>query len=195
MIVAGGDERGDACEKLDVNLGQWSTIASLNNPRNGAAGAAHLNSVFVFGGNHEYKIVNSIEQYDLIANMWTILQVQQPVALHRQMSAACLDSCIYLFKHFFDEYNPEKWNVECFDLTTLQFKQVRQVMDLRIHPTVVATVSVTADKVSNLKTFEARQKQLLSSFFPEKQTAAFEFTVLSDSSTWTSLFHSMCLLL
>lgn len=134
------------CEKFDVQLNQWSPIASLNIPRREAAGAAHLNSVFVFGGNSGRKFLDSVEMYDVLTDKWTLLEAQLSVA-RDHLAAACVDNCVYLF----GGKNPVKINetskiTECFDFTTLQFTQVPS-LHIRLHSLAAASVVLTEHQV------------------------------------------------
>jgi len=101
IIAAGGYKFENkylaSCEKFDVQLNQWSEIASLNKPRYYAAAAAHSDSVFVFGGvNDVVAYLDEIEQYDTAADKWTVLQARLSVA-RQLIAAACLDDNVYLF--------------------------------------------------------------------------------------------------
>ncbi len=128
---------------MDVN--QWSLIASLNIPRRNAAAAAHVNSVFVFGGCNN-KYLDSVEQYDVLTDSWTVLQAKLTVA-RSELAAAYLDNCIYLF----GGSNEENWDKagrasECFDLTQLQFT-VLQPLQAQLYGMAAASVVVTAEQV------------------------------------------------
>ncbi len=75
IIVAGGldsDNRNLAsCEQFNLQLNQWSSIASLNKARSSAAAAAHSHSVFVFGSygpDTAVEVLDDIEEYNTATN-------------------------------------------------------------------------------------------------------------------------------
>ena len=132
IIVAGGLDSENkylaSCEKFNVQLNQWSKIASLNKPRQYAAAAAHSDSVFVFGGfNNVDGYLDEIEQYDTAADKWTVLQARLSIA-RELIAAACLDDNVYLFGGLNDKKLVEAGSTaECFSVKDKNIKKTEPV--------------------------------------------------------------------
>lgn len=112
----------DNCEKFDVELEKWSCIAPLKRARQHAAAAAHSNSVFVFGGdsNNRNDYLDDVEQYDIGADTWTILEARLAIA-RSKLAATYLDGRIYLFGGFNNSQIDASFCSECFDVKLSEF--------------------------------------------------------------------------
>lgn len=53
----------------------WSSIKDMRYSRayHGACAAKNNNYIYVFGGLQDHNIINSIEQYDIMQELWTEL--------------------------------------------------------------------------------------------------------------------------
>ncbi len=111
-----------------------------------AAAAVHLDSVYVFGGRNDENILNSVEQYNFIADSWTVLPAKLTVA-RDQLAAAYLDESIYLFGGLNNNYEKEAGTAcECFNLKKLQLT-VLQPLQEQLYSMAAASVVVTAKQV------------------------------------------------
>jgi N-acetylneuraminic acid mutarotase len=72
----------DLCERFSVHENQWSPLASLNEAR-AFAGVCALSDQFIylFGGFHDYDVLQSMEKYDAVLDTWVTLYVKLPVPL------------------------------------------------------------------------------------------------------------------
>jgi len=147
IIVAGGRDSQNndlaSCEQFNVQLNQWSSIASLNKPRSNAAAAAHSHSVFVFGGfSNVDGNLDEIEEYNTAANKWTVLQARLSVA-RESLAAAYLDDSIYIFGGLNENKVEEASSAtECYDIKKKECKSTEAVhtqMYLAVATSVVLT--------------------------------------------------------
>ncbi len=151
IIVAGGRDSENkelaSCEQFNVQLNQWSSIASLNKPRRDAAAAAHSHSVFVFGGyNPDVGLLDEIEEYNTAADKWTVLQARLTVARY-QLAAAYLDDSIYMFGGYNDNKLVEASSAtECFNVQTKQIKTSSSLLT-QSYLSVATSVTLTAEQV------------------------------------------------
>lgn len=154
IVVVGGLDSDNkdlkSCEQFNVQLSQWSSIASLNKPRYNAAAAAHSHSVFVFGGfifNEGY--LDEIEQYDTAADKWTVLQARLSVARER-IAAACLDDNVYLFGGLNENKLIEASSTtECFSVKNNRIETTDPLHKPTYNAVAVGVVQTTTNKVSS----------------------------------------------
>lgn len=69
-------------EQFQVETGEWTEVTSMTTPR-AFFGATNVRDqfIYVFGGFHDSKIVDSIERYDQILDAWQPLKLTLPHGL------------------------------------------------------------------------------------------------------------------
>jgi hypothetical protein len=90
-VVAGGiDERKctlATCEAYDESEQKWLPICALNKKRYYAGAAAHDGTVYVLGGRFRDIARDSVEQYDAIADKWTIMEMRMSLGRYNHAVA------------------------------------------------------------------------------------------------------------
>ena len=67
------------CEKYDVRENWWIKIACLVEPwKNSSACALTSDTIYVFGGTSNRTVCDSIEQYSIASDTWTLLKIRLP---------------------------------------------------------------------------------------------------------------------
>lgn len=113
VIVAGGstDKAEDLkrCEAFDQLTCKWSPIASLHEELQHSASATLDDLVYLFGsGVH----ANDAEQYDAVADHWTLLTSILP-ARQCSLAVACVNSHIYRIGGLNNVHEPTE-SVHCW---------------------------------------------------------------------------------
>lgn len=69
-------------EQLTMQQNHWENVAPMNTPR-AFASVVQIQSqyCYLFGGLSDYKILNSIEKYDIITDIWISLYFKLPFPL------------------------------------------------------------------------------------------------------------------
>jgi N-acetylneuraminic acid mutarotase len=76
---------------------EWYSAPSLFVPRGGAAAVAHGNYIYVFGGkSFDYKVLSSVERYDLTEEVWDTTFVPDFNYPRYNASAVVFEGKIYL---------------------------------------------------------------------------------------------------
>ena len=72
----------DSCERFSVHENKWFPVCSMNEGR-AFCGVSAIGDQFVylFGGFHDYEVLQSIEKYDSVLDNWITLYVTLPVGL------------------------------------------------------------------------------------------------------------------
>jgi N-acetylneuraminic acid mutarotase len=72
----------DYCERFSVHENKWSHMCSMNEAR-AFAGVSTVGDQFIylFGGFHDYDVLQSIEKHDAVLDTWVTLYVKLPVPL------------------------------------------------------------------------------------------------------------------
>lgn len=72
----------DFCERYSIHENKWYHMNSMNEAR-AFAGVSTVGDQFIylFGGFHDYDVLQSIEKYDTIIDNWVTLYVKLPVPL------------------------------------------------------------------------------------------------------------------
>ncbi len=81
-------------EQYDIESATWKAVADIPFPRGGFASVVHDGFIYMFGGEHVWTCLDSIERYDPFADTWTILG-QLPEARHG-IQGAVLEDRIHL---------------------------------------------------------------------------------------------------
>jgi len=81
------------CKAFNVKQGGWESLADLPTPRTKAAGAVHDNKIYVAGGYHYGKKLQSVFCYDPVSNTWT--EVASMNKRRRGHSLVNLDGLLY----------------------------------------------------------------------------------------------------
>jgi len=67
------------CERYMVSENKWDAIADMIEPRkNSSACTLTADTIYVFGGSSHATSLDSIEQYSISANAWTLLKIRMP---------------------------------------------------------------------------------------------------------------------
>ena len=92
VFVIGGynhdDEVGNqpstlqSCEKYTPADNNWSNCSELSLPR-AYAGCCQLNNefIYIFGGLNGYETTNTIEQYNIVLDKWTLQYIKLPLKI------------------------------------------------------------------------------------------------------------------
>jgi N-acetylneuraminic acid mutarotase len=72
----------DFCERYSLHENKWYLMCSMNEAR-AFAGVTAIGDQFIylFGGFHDYDVLQSIEKYDAVLDSWVTLYVKLPVPL------------------------------------------------------------------------------------------------------------------
>lgn len=71
-----------SCEKFSIIDNQWTTIGTMNESRAFFASVSIENQfIFVFGGLHDFNILQTIEKYDILADNWVSMFFKLPMPL------------------------------------------------------------------------------------------------------------------
>ena len=71
-----------SCEKFSVLDNIWSYVSTMNESRSfGAAVVLDNQFIYMFGGLHDFNVLQTIEKYDTIADSWVALFFKLPVPL------------------------------------------------------------------------------------------------------------------
>jgi len=74
---------------------QWKEVASLNVPRASFAITCSNQEIYVFGGENQKHVLDTIEIYDIKLNIWTLLTNKMPTIL-AYGTASMINNQIYL---------------------------------------------------------------------------------------------------
>ena len=114
----------NACEKFSVTTeAQWSHISSMCEARAFASYVTfNAQYIYVFGGMHDYAILQSVEKYDTISDTWNVMYFKLPRPLAKLGSCLIGDTGILIAGGMSKDFEPtaEVWELS---LTTLAWTQ------------------------------------------------------------------------
>jgi len=94
------------CERLRVNQNQWEFVAPMNEGRAFAACCVLQDQyIYVFGGMHDYTVLQNIEKYDSVTDVWITLYVKLPMPLAKSAAIAIDKRHILLLGGMQADYN------------------------------------------------------------------------------------------
>jgi hypothetical protein len=68
------------CERYAVETDTWKRIPDMVTPRkNASACALSSDTIYLFGGTSQVETVDTVEQYSVSTNVWTMLRVRMPM--------------------------------------------------------------------------------------------------------------------
>lgn len=72
----------DSCERYSIHENRWTNGCAMNEGR-AFSGICAIGDQFIylFGGFHDYEVLNTIEKYDSVLDNWITLYVKLPVGL------------------------------------------------------------------------------------------------------------------
>ena len=80
------------CEKYSIQENLWSYVSTMNEARAFHSSVALENQfIYVFGGLHDFTVLQTIEKYDTISDQWVSLYFKLPVPLAKH-GATVVDS-------------------------------------------------------------------------------------------------------
>lgn len=82
----------DSCEKYHIFENIWTDAADLNIQRSYAGVATFQHFAYVFGGLRNFMALDTIEKYDSLLDIWTILDVKLPFNVAKMGVAPLNDS-------------------------------------------------------------------------------------------------------
>ena len=99
-------------ERLSASGNSWELVTSMNEAR-AFFGSCALDQqyIYVFGGYHDYDMLNTIEKYDTITDTWITLYFKQPFPMANHAAIAIdkrnililggmsSDSCSYCYQY------------------------------------------------------------------------------------------------
>jgi len=76
-------------ERFSIHENKWYYVASMNEAR-AFSGACQMDNqyIYIFGGLHDYQVLNNIEKYDVITDTWVSLYYKLPIPLAKFGSCA-----------------------------------------------------------------------------------------------------------
>jgi len=82
----------ESCERYSINLNRWERICKLNQKRCTMPAIVFEESyIYVFGGYEGSGRIDSIEQYDITNDHWTVLPIKFPLSVEAE-SATLISS-------------------------------------------------------------------------------------------------------
>ncbi len=74
-------------ERYSLTEDKWDPIADMCEPRkNSSACALTADTIYVFGGSSQSQSSDTIEQYSIATNAWTLLKIKMPCPISFQTS-------------------------------------------------------------------------------------------------------------
>lgn len=68
------------CERYNIDTDDWRRIPDMVSPRkNASACALSADTIYVFGGTSQVETVDTVEQFSISTNVWTMLRVRMPM--------------------------------------------------------------------------------------------------------------------
>lgn len=68
-----------SCEKHSVMDNRWGHVAAMNESRAFASSIVLADKyIYVFGGMHDFNVLDSVEKYDSVEDLWTQIYVTLP---------------------------------------------------------------------------------------------------------------------
>jgi len=68
------------CERYAIETDTWKRIPDMVTPRkNASACALSADTIYVFGGTSQVETVDTVEQFSISTNVWTMLRVRLPM--------------------------------------------------------------------------------------------------------------------
>ena len=75
----------DGCERFSISLNKWEPIARLNQKRCTMPAIVYEESfIYVFGGYEGSGRIDSIEQYDMASDTWSLMQIKFPLSVEAE---------------------------------------------------------------------------------------------------------------
>ena len=82
----------DSCERFSIYENKWYTCCSMNEARAFSAACTMQDQfIYLFGGFHDYDVLQSIEKFDSVLDNWLTLYVKLPIPLAK-LGVAPIDS-------------------------------------------------------------------------------------------------------
>ena len=115
----------DFCERYSLHENKWYLMCSMNEAR-AFAGVSAIGDQFIylFGGFHDYDVLQSLEKYDAVLDSWVTLYVKLPVPLAK-LGVSSIDGGrqIMILGGMNASFQRQK-TLYNFDLKTLKFQTV-----------------------------------------------------------------------
>ena len=68
------------CERYNIETDDWKRIPDMLGPRKFASACSlSADTIYLFGGTSQVETVDSIEQFSISTNVWTLLRVRMPM--------------------------------------------------------------------------------------------------------------------
>lgn len=100
IFVLGGKNQSNnthnCCEVFNLQSQVWSPIASMNFGRTCASGVHYAGRIYVLGG-YQASVDNSIEEYTLATDSWTLLPLRLPEKLWQHSSLLISPNQVLIF--------------------------------------------------------------------------------------------------
>lgn len=75
----------DVCERYSINLNRWEKIAKLNQKRCTMPAVVFEDSyIYIFGGYEGSGRIDTIEQYDVTNDIWTVMAIKFPLSIEAE---------------------------------------------------------------------------------------------------------------
>ena len=119
------------CEKYNIETSKWEGIASLNQERafSGLA-VVNLDSIYCFGGFYNDNLIQSIEKFDTLVNVWQIYHVKLQDSLAK-MGVVNYKNNIILLGGISDDFRVSN-RVVVLDLQTAKWKKLPEMSAPRV---------------------------------------------------------------
>ena len=122
-----------ACERFSVNTEcQWTHVSSMCEAR-AFASFVTFNSqyIYVFGGMHDYQVLQSVEKYDTLADTWNKMYFKLPKPIAKLGSVLATDNTIIIAGGMSKDFEPsaEVWEL---DLTKLEWREIMPMFSPRL---------------------------------------------------------------
>ena len=102
-------------------------ISPMNTPRAFFASTTIAEQyLYVFGGMSDYRIVNSIEKYDVVTDTWISLYFKLPMPLSKHSAVGIDQKTILIFGGMSADFEPVN-NVWSLDLNIAKFTMKRSM--------------------------------------------------------------------
>ena len=111
------------CEKYIPSSNSWELITNLNEARAFFGCCAMENQyIYVFGGFHDYEMLNNIEKYDTITDTWITLYYKLPYPLVKHAVASTDKRNILILGGMSNDFSPLA-SVINLDVQTAKFSK------------------------------------------------------------------------